>query len=113
MNFGEAIEEVKKGNLVNRKGWNGKNMFIFLRPEDELTADFIIDKVKSLPQSLKNYYVGSFAHTILEKEHGKAPEDTKIKFTAYLCMKTADDTIVNGWLASQIDMLANDWEIFK
>lgn len=34
-----------------------------------------------------------------------------IKFDAYLCMKAADNTIVNGWLASQSDMLADDWVI--
>ena len=40
-------------------------------------------------------------------------EIDKIKFTAYLCMKAADGTVVNGWLASQTDMLANDWMIVK
>lgn len=40
-------------------------------------------------------------------------EIDKIKFTAYLCMKAADDTVVNGWLASQTDMLANDWVIVE
>jgi hypothetical protein len=28
-------------------------------------------------------------------------------------MKAADGTVVNGWLASQTDMLANDWMIVK
>ena len=37
----------------------------------------------------------------------------KIKFTAYLCMKAADGTVVNGWLASQTDMLASDWMIVE
>lgn len=40
-------------------------------------------------------------------------ETDRIKFTAYLCMKAADGTVVNGWLASQTDMLANDWMIVK
>ena len=30
-----------------------------------------------------------------------------------VCMKTAQDTIVVGWLASQTDMLAEDWVIVK
>lgn len=38
-------------------------------------------------------------------------EDVPVKFTAYLCMKAADGSIVNGWLASQTDMLAEDWTI--
>lgn len=27
MKFGEALEEVKKGALIARAGWNGKGMF--------------------------------------------------------------------------------------
>ena len=34
-------------------------------------------------------------------------------FTPYICMKTADDSIVNGWSASQTDMTATDWVILK
>ena len=30
-----------------------------------------------------------------------------------VCMKTAQDTIVFGWLASQTDMLAEDWVIVE
>jgi hypothetical protein len=98
MNFGQAIELLKQGKLVARNGWNGKGMFIFQRPADNLTVDFIVNKVKSLPQSLKDHYSAT-----------RNMEDT-IHFNAYLCMKAADNTIVNGWLASQTDMLANDWE---
>ena len=99
LNFGQAIELVKKGNLVARKGWNGKGMFIFMRPADELDPLFIIEKVKSLPEEFKKTLKGV---TFQEGE--------KVKFTAYLCMKAADNTIVNGWLASQTDMLAEDWQ---
>ena len=35
---------------------------------------------------------------------------TEIKYHAHIDMKTADNQIV-PWLASQTDMLANDWEI--
>ena len=28
-------------------------------------------------------------------------------------MKAADGTIVNGWLASQTDMLSEDWMLFN
>ena len=70
LNFGQAIEALKQGKRVARKNWNGKGMFIFMRPADELN-------------------------------------------TAYLCMKAADGTIVNGWLASQTDMLSEDWAILE
>lgn len=29
-----------------------------------------------------------------------------------ICMRTAQNNIVPGWLASQTDMLAIDWQIF-
>lgn len=100
LTFGQAIEFIKLGQLVTRAGWNGRGMFIFQRPADTLEVDFIIEKVKSLPQSLKDYYN--------RDNHSNHP----VVFTSYLCMKAADGTIVNGWLASQTDMLADDWQIF-
>lgn len=104
LTFGAALEAVKEGKLIARSGWNGKGMFVFMRPADELGISMLVEKVKSLPQSVKDYYAtrDSFRHP---SEQGL----TKVMFTAYLCMKTADDTIVNGWLASQTDMLAEDW----
>jgi len=108
LNFGKAIEALKQGKRVARQGWNGKGMFIFMRPADELHIDMVIDKVKSLPQSVKDYYLKD----ILDNNGNRvfpADEEDKVKFTAYLCMKAADGTIVNGWLASQTDILSNDW----
>lgn len=106
-NFGQALEAVKQGKLVTREGWNGKGMFVFMRPADELPISFVVEKIKSLPQSVKSYYYKACVDengTVLE-----AKENDVVKFTAYLCMKAADGTIVNGWLASQTDMLAEDW----
>jgi hypothetical protein len=93
MNFGQAIEALKQGKLVTRSGWNGKGMFLFQRPADTLPIG-VIPNVKSLPQAVKDYY---------------AEKSADVTFTAYICMKAADDTIVNGWLASQTDILAEDW----
>ena len=101
--FGEAIKYLKRGSKVARKGWNGKGMFIFMRPEDSLPTNMIVNQVKSLPESFKRWVANN---------HGYSETD-RIKFTAYLCMKAADGTVVNGWLASQTDMLANDWMIVK
>lgn len=101
--FGQALESLKRGHLVARKGWNGKGMFIFMRPEDSLPTNMIVNQLKSLPESFKRWVANN---------HGDSETD-RIKFTAYLCMKAADGTIVNGWLASQTDMLANDWVIVE
>ena len=105
VNFGTAIEAVKEGKLIAREGWNGKGMFVFQRPEVELDRSMIIEQVQSLPKAVKNYYKHQEDHDFT------TPVVCLVKFSAYLCMKTADGTIVNGWLASQTDILAEDWLI--
>ncbi len=98
-NFGEAIAALKDGCMVKRSGWNGKNMFLFIRPEDTLPMS-IVERAVSIPRKVKEFFV-----------HGS--EETEVKVTAYICMKAADNTIVNGWLASQTDMIADDWTIIE
>ena len=101
--FGQALKSIQRGRLVTRQGWNGKGMFIFQRPEDSLPTNIIVNQVKSLPESFKRWVSDNYGDS----------ESDKIKFTAYLCMKAADGTVVNGWLASQTDMLASDWMIVE
>lgn len=93
--FGSAVEALKQGKRVAREGWNGKGMFIFQRPGDTIPQDFL-PKVKSLPDSTKEFLVAQ----------GK-----DIPFLPYFCMWAASQEVVNGWLASQTDMLATDWVI--
>ncbi|MBK5721326.1 DUF2829 domain-containing protein [Dysgonomonas sp. Marseille-P4677] len=107
--FGQALESIKHGFLVTRKGWNGKGMFIFMRPADEIRVDIVVNSVKSLPYAVKEY----FKQDIGDTPANDIPATDVVKFTAYLCMKAADGTIVNGWLASQTDMLSEDWMLFN
>ena len=113
LNFGEAIEAVKEGKLISREGWNGKGMFVFMRPSDELSVDIIVNKVKSLPDSVKKFFAGHCAWHDEEKGTKVNPEELKVSFTAYLCMYAADGSVVNGWLASQQDLLSSDWYIIN
>ncbi len=93
LSYGQAIEALKQSKRVSREGWNGKGMFVFQRPGDSLAKDFI-SKVKSLPETVKVF---------LEDQ------DRDIEFLPYLCMWSATGEVVNGWLASQTDMLSDDW----
>ena len=109
-NFGQVIEALKLGKRATRKGWNGKHMFVFMRPADELHIDMVIDKVKSLPQSVKDYY----REDVLDDNGDRiypADDSDKVTFTAYLCLKDSNGKIQNGWLATQTDMLSEDWII--
>ena len=97
--FGQAIGSLKNGFLVRRQGWNGKGMFLFMRPWCVLDDKTIINNVESLPYNFKKWVE---AH----------PNDVRRRvFNEYICMKAADGSIVNGWLASQTDMLTDDWEL--
>lgn len=83
MSFGKALEAMRLGYKVERKGWNGKGMFLFLVPG----STFQVNRPPLL---------------------GIYPEGTEINYHAHIDMRTADGTIV-PWLASQTDMLADDW----
>ncbi len=85
MNFGQAVEVLKAGGRVARAGWNGKRMFLFLVPG----STFKVNRAPLL---------------------GIYPEGTEINYCPHIDMKTADGRIV-PWLASQTDVLAEDWEI--
>lgn len=84
MNFGEALDLLKQGGRVARKGWNGKGMFLFLVPGSE----FIVNRPPLL---------------------GIYPDGTKIQYHAHIDIKTTGGYVV-PWLASQADMLSDDWE---
>ncbi len=87
LNFGQALEALKQGKRVARTGWNGKGMFIFMRPADELHVSFVSKDIKSLPQSVKDYY-----HQDCVDDNGNPldlSKDDVVKFTAYLCLKAA------------------------
>lgn len=73
--FGHAVELLKSGFKVARKGWNGKGMYLTYVSPDQWQVDKYEAHLNSLP---------------------------------WIGMKTADDSFV-PWLASQSDILAEDW----
>lgn len=93
MNFGKAIECLKEGCMVARKGWNGKGMFIFMTVGNTVSEESI-PNFKSIPDQVKYF---------LEKR------GTDVVFNPSITMLTATGELQPGWLASQTDMLAEDW----
>lgn len=85
MKFGKALDLLQNGHKVVRHGWNGKGMFLYYVPENSYPAQ-----------------------TEVAKEHF----GNMVEYGAYIAMKTAQGNVV-PWLASQTDMLAEDWEIIK
>lgn len=88
--------------MVQRAGWNGKGMFLFIRPEF-LCGPEAFDKIVSVPDNAKK--------KIREAQAVRGTDD--FKFTAYISMFAADGSIVNGWLASQTDVLSSDWQVVE
>lgn len=95
MDFGSAITALKAGKKVAREGWNGKGMFLVLaegykvakenlRPNSPINAEFLesrgLSEVEILP------------HIDMWTVNAQGRQ-------AYL----------PGWLASQTDMLSDDW----
>lgn len=81
MNFGQAIEVLKGGKKVARKGWNGKGIFLELQVPDEYSK-------------MTHPYI--FIDTTgLQTENKDAPKSRV------------------PWLASQTDMLSEDWEVVE
>ena len=90
--FGEALYHLKIGKKVCRSGWNGKGMFICRVKADQYVIpfppyeDFKGDNSEGSPES--------------------------VKLLPWIGMKTAQREFV-PWLASQTDLLAEDWELVE
>lgn len=93
MTFGLAIEALKMGKKVARSGWNGKGMWLTLSPGSE---DLPAEK-----------FWAKHNREFAESNGGTAT------VSPYITMKTADNKIQSGWLASQTDMLAEDWQVVE
>lgn len=81
--FGGALTALKSGKKVCRAGWNGKGMWL---------------------SYLDPYHNTQF--TLTEKPEAEGT------FSPYIGMKTADNKYV-PWLASQTDLLADDWHVLN
>ena len=82
MTYGEAIIAVKQGKRISRTGWNGKNQYV------ELATDI----------SYRNA-----AGEIVNANHD-AIGNCALAFVG-------TSGVQLGWLASQSDMLAEDWQV--
>ena len=83
--FGWALRVLKAGGRVAREGWNGKGMWLCFMPGMTIAEGMVNSRTRRFLPS------------------GALPVG------GYIVMWTAQGTWQPGWLASQNDMLAEDW----
>lgn len=87
LSFSIALDYIKKGEKLTRTGWNGAGMFVFLVP-------------------------GSVFEVNRKPLLGIYPEGTTVCYQPHIDMRVANGAVV-PWLASQSDLLADDWEVVE
>jgi len=87
MNYGRALELLKEGKFLTRKGWNGKVLFVYFVPDHTFARENSRGPVAIIAAELA-----------LEE----------ITYQDHLDMRYADGRF-GVWLASQSDQLATDW----
>jgi len=85
MDFGDALRAMKAGKRIARVGWNGKGMYLWVQTRIDIVH--------------------------LSRTAGVLLDDAGLPIQPSICMRTAQDTLCIGWLASQADMFAEDWQI--
>jgi hypothetical protein len=94
MSFGHALVAMKAGHKVARAGWNGKGMWVALTPGSVFAA-----------------HHAKPGHAAVHRAIELASTEDSIVLLPHIDMRTADGSMNVGWLASQTDMLADDWQI--
>ena len=95
MDIGLAIKYAKQGKKIAREGWNDTGMYIVLMPELYLPPYNTTDTIRKVNDRTAKY-IG---------------EDTPLDSQAYFAMFTATKQWQPGWVASQADLLSEDWVV--
>ena len=93
--IGWAVKQMQGGLKVCREGWNGKGRWIVL-----MTG-----------MNLPPFNTQGTEKKVNDRTARLIGEDTPLKTLPYIAMWTEDKEWLPGWLCSQTDLLATDWEI--
>lgn len=96
LTFGEALEAIKQGQRVAREGWNGKGMFLFLLPAGTVPKTAIHD-----PR----------LREVIDAETEGDTFEALGSIRMWTTNAHGRKAVLTGWLASQTDMLSDDWTI--
>jgi hypothetical protein len=93
--IGWAVKQMHNGEAVRRSGWNGKGMFICLMPELQLPP----------------FNTQGTARKVNDRTAKWIGEDSPLNCRPYIAMYNAAHEWQPGWVCSQADLLAIDWEV--
>lgn len=99
LTFGLAIEALKLGDCIARKGWNGKGMFV-CKQVPSIIDSIIIPKMQSLPDSAKKLLLDISMEPI--------------QYCNQMIIVKNNSTgnrMIDSWVASSSDTFAEDWYI--
>jgi hypothetical protein len=98
MKFGEALELCRQGRRIYRTGWNGANQFVYYQPGSRVPfCRFRVDAVKEY---------------LVKKAGTPTPHNMNdVTIMGHFDIMTTAGVIQCGWLATQSDMQAEDWEV--
>lgn len=99
LTFGQALEAAKLGKAISREGWNGKGMCVYLNHGS-------ID-VEGIPTEKRGD--SAFRQDGIKIDMFVSGNTGTVTRLPNLNMKAASGATVTGWLASQTDLLADDW----
>jgi hypothetical protein len=88
VNFAEALAVLHIGKRVTRRGWNGRNMWLLIVPGSTITV------AAGRP-------LGDAAPELIDRQ---------VAYRPHIDMFTANGEVV-PWVATQSDLLGDDWEI--
>lgn len=94
--FGTALDLMKSGKAMARKGWNGKNMYVYL----------VKGSVERNPNQDAPVYVRGISNKLFDS--GDTGTVTRLP---NFNMKLADGCVLTGWIPTQTDLLSEDWSI--
>ena len=83
LTYSQALDHLKNNVKMQRSGWNGKGMYLIY-----------------------------FSPVANGQEQLNIEGDQKLPLLPFIVMKTADNMFV-PWLASQTDILADDWQTYQ
>ena len=106
MTFSEALEQLKLGKKLKRKNWNGKDQFIFLIHGENIQAAY--------SAWMSDYWTDDDSDNDSDNDIlSHFIDKSDISLPNFLAIKTTSNQIQLGWLASQADMLSDDWETIE